>query len=70
MRALSDENSNVDAKITENGVVHIVEINDRLVEVTHQDAKTKELIKQMGIELYKIYSKYPKVREEANPEFL
>lgn len=63
LRALSDENSNVDAKITEDGVVHIVETNDRLVEVTLQDAKTKELVKQMGIELYKIYSKYPKVRE-------
>lgn len=31
LRALSDENSNVDAKITEDGVVHIVETNDRLV---------------------------------------
>lgn len=41
LRALSDENSNVDAKITEDGVVHIIETKDRLVEVTHQDAKTK-----------------------------
>ena len=52
------------------GIVHMVETKDKIVEVPLQDAKTKELIKQMGIELYRIYERYPKVKDEADPHFI
>ncbi len=66
LRDLIDENKDVNASLRE-GVVHMVETKDRIIETTTQDAKTKELIKQMGLEIHRIYSKYPKIREEANP---
>ncbi len=52
------------------GILHLVETKDKIVEVPLQDAKTKELIKQMGIELYRIYERYPKVKDEADPHFI
>ena len=52
------------------GIVHMIETKYKIVEVPLQDAKTKELIKQMGIELYRIYERYPKVKDEADPHFI
>jgi hypothetical protein len=48
LRTMVDENKDVDVRFKD-GVVHLVETKDRIVETTTQDAKTKELIKQMGL---------------------
>jgi very-short-patch-repair endonuclease len=66
LRTLIDDSKDVDVKLKD-GVVHLVETKDKVIEKTVQDAKTKELIKQMGLEIYRIYSRYPKIREEASP---
>lgn len=62
LRDLVDEHKDVSVSLKE-GVVHMVETKDRVIETTTQDAKTKELIKQMGLEIHRIYSRYPKIRE-------
>jgi hypothetical protein len=35
-----------------------------------QDEKTQELIRRLGAEINRIYTKYPKVKSEANPQFV
>lgn len=65
---MEDDNA-VDINIAE-GLVHIVETKEKIVEKPIHDEKTQELVKQLGAEINRIYTKYPKVREEANPQFV
>jgi hypothetical protein len=59
---------NVDIHTTE-GLVNIVEHREKIIEKPIQDEKTQELIRQMYGEISRIYSKYPKVKSEADPRF-
>ena len=64
-----EEDEKVNINVAE-GLVHIVETQEVVIEKPIQDEKTQELIRQMGNEIYRIYSKYPKVKDEANPKFV
>ena len=64
-----EEDEKMDINIQE-GLVHIVETQEIVIEKEIQDEKTQELIRQMGNEIYRIYSKYPKIKNEANPKFV
>ena len=55
--------------ILSEGLVQIVENQERIIEVTVHDAKNQELIRHMSNEIYRIYEKYPKIKKEANPKF-
>lgn len=46
-----------------NGIVHLVESKDKIIEVPVHDAKTHELLKLVGLEIQRIYTKYPKVKD-------
>lgn len=63
----NDESLNI---IIRDGITHIIETKDRIIEKPIQDEKTHELIRQLGNEIYRIYSKYPQIKEEANPQFI
>lgn len=49
-----------------NGVVHLTDYRDRVVEVPVQEARTKHLIHMLAVQMKKYFEKYPKLREECD----
>jgi hypothetical protein len=49
-----------------NGVAHITNYREKVVEVPVQDARTKHLIHLLAVQLKKYVDKYPKLREECD----
>lgn len=41
-----------------------------MIEKPIQDEKTQELLRKLGAEINRIYKKYPKIKSEANPQFV
>ena len=56
--------------IWQQGVAKVIDREEKVIEVPTEDPKTREMIRYMGSELQRVYSKYPKVRNEANPDFV
>lgn len=51
---------------TVNGIAHIVDFKEKVVEVPVQDARTKHLIHLLAVQLKKFVEKYPKLRDETD----
>ena len=49
-----------------NGVVNIIDYQDRVVEVPVSDSRTKHLIHMMAVQMKKFFSKYPKLYSECD----
>jgi len=49
-----------------NGVVNLVQSNDKVIEVPIQDARTKHLIHMLATQMKKNFDKYPKLRDECD----
>ena len=49
-----------------NGVVHLTEYKDRVVEVPVQEARTKHLIHMLAVQMRKFFEKYPKLKDECD----
>lgn len=67
-RIVEDDNT-LDINVNE-GLFHILETKEKVIEKPMQDEKTQELIRKLGGEINRIYKKYPKVKSEANPQFV
>ena len=46
-----------------NGVAHLVDYKEKVVEVPVQDARTKHLIHLLAVQMKKYHEKYPKLKE-------
>lgn len=51
---------------TVNGIAHIIDFKEKVVEVPVQDARTKHLVHLLAVQLKKYVEKYPKLREECD----
>lgn len=51
---------------TANGVVSLIEVKEKVIEVPIQDARTKHLIHLLATQMKKNFDKYPKLREECD----
>jgi chromosome segregation ATPase len=49
-----------------NGVLHLTDFREKVVEVPIQDARTKHLIHMLAVQMRKYFEKYPKLREECD----
>ncbi len=52
--------------VVANGIVSVVEIKEKVIEVPIQDARTKHLIHLLAVQMKKNFDKYPKLREECD----
>ena len=48
------------------GIAHIVDYHEKVVEVPVQDSRTKHLIHLLSVQMKKYFDKYPKLREECD----
>lgn len=46
-----------------NGLVNVVETQERVIEVPIQDSRTKHLIHMLAVQMKKYFDKYPKLKE-------
>lgn len=51
---------------TANGVVSLIEIKEKVIEVPTQDSRTKHLIHLLATQMKKNFDKYPKLRDECD----
>ena len=49
-----------------NGIAHVIDYKEKIVEVPVQDARTKHLIHLLSSQMKKYVDKYPKLREECD----
>ena len=49
-----------------NGVVHLTDYRDRIVEVPVQDSRTKHLVHMLAVQMKKYFDKYPKLINECD----
>lgn len=65
MRAASTSDRSIEGSIV-NGVVHLTDYREKVVEVPVQEARTKHLIHMLAVQMKKYFEKYPKLREECD----
>lgn len=46
-----------------NGLVNVVETQERVIEVPIQDSRTKHLIHMLAVQMKKYFDKYPKLKD-------
>jgi hypothetical protein len=49
-----------------NGIAHVIDYKEKVVEVPVQDSRTKHLIHLLAVQLKKYVDRYPKLREECD----
>lgn len=69
LERIVEGDTGLDIKLSE-GLVHIVDNHEKVIEVPVHDEKNQELIRHMSSEIARIYEKYPKIKKEANPKFV